>query len=63
MDPKTKQWIDQASYTDMLRKVRYAPLGDSLFTGETGKYFMTVMESKKPSPEEHTAISKLIGWN
>jgi hypothetical protein len=63
MRSKLVEWIDNASYEELLTKYRFAPLGDPLFIGAMGEYFFEVMERKKPSPEEHTLISKRIGWD
>lgn len=59
-----KDWIDKASYEDMLRKNRFAPVGDRMFTGDTGNYFMQVMAEKRDSlnPGQKAEISKRIGW-
>ena len=37
MDEKTREWIDNATLVELLRKWRFAPAGDPMFTGETGK--------------------------
>ena len=59
-----KKRIDAMTYEQMLRKVRFAPIGDRMFVGETGDYFMRVMAEKKAklANGEHTAASKSIGW-
>ena len=61
----TKEQIDLMPLEDMLRKNRFAPIGDPLFQGEIGDYFMEVMKEKKSniSPEEWTRISKNLGWD
>lgn len=60
-----KTEIDNMSYEEMLRLWRFAPIGDSTFSGETGDYFTEVLQRKKTAlkPGEHTMISKRIGWN
>ncbi len=64
MDQAMKDWIDNASMEDLLRKQRYAPLGDPLFQGEIGQYYAQKMGEKRKEvgPEEYTAASKRIGW-
>lgn len=58
-----REWIHNASYEDMLRRVRFAPLGDQIFMGCTGVYFRKVMATKRGTDAEHTATSKRIGWD
>lgn len=63
MTEEEKAWIDQASYTDLLRKWRLAPAGNPYFSGETGQYFEErIGELRRLNPSSHTAASKQIGW-
>jgi hypothetical protein len=64
MTPEQKAWIDAASYTDLFKKWRFAPVGDPFFQGECGKYFAEVMKKRRHEvgPDEHTRVSKAIGW-
>ena len=59
-----KQWIDNASYEDLLRKNRNAPVGDKFFQGEIGSYYLKVMAEKRElvGNDAHVAASKNIGW-
>lgn len=59
-----KEVIDGMPYEIMFRMNRFAPIGDHMMKGDTGKYFMKVMNQKRKAvgPEEHTRISKQIGW-
>ena len=59
-----KEWIDSASYEDLLRKVRHAPAGDPCFVGDTSKYFGDVMSKRKRQVGDDGAVaaSKRIGW-
>ena len=59
-----KKWIDSASYEELLRKWRFAPAGSPWFQGEIGIYFDEVIRKKRKEigDEEHTRISKAIGW-
>ncbi len=61
MNEQTKQWIDSASYELLLRKWRFATIGDPMFQGETGEYYAKVMQEKRKS-EDHVQASKNIGW-
>ena len=61
MTPRQKEWIDNASYEQLLEKWRFAPLGDPMFQGDTGVYFSTVMSEKKKNCN-HVQASKNIGW-
>jgi len=64
MDDETKVWIDQADYETLLRRWRFAKVGDPIFDGVSGGHFAREMKKKREalSPEEATAISKRIGW-
>lgn len=64
MDEAMKARIDAMTYEQLLRQWRFAPLGDPMFQGEQGEYYSTRMEDKRleVGPEEHTRVSKLIGW-
>ncbi len=58
-----KKWIDEASIVNLLHKWRFAPSGDSMFAGESGKYYSKVMAAKRDAnPAAYTAASKRIGW-
>jgi len=63
MNEQDKLWIDNASYEDLLRIWRYAPLGDGgyMLQGETGEYFSKVMLAKKMSCD-HVQASKNVDW-
>ena len=64
MDTDMKKLIDRMSYRKMLFLNRFEPSGSQFFMGETGTYFDTVMKTKRKdiTDEEHTIISKDIGW-
>lgn len=59
-----KEWIDNASYEELLMKNRFAPIGDKFFAGEIGKYYMSAMNQKKEMVGQENAVkaSKKIGW-
>jgi len=62
MTTEQKEWIDNASYETLFTKWRFTLVGDPLLQGNTGDYYSKIMAEKKPSDEEHTRISKKIGW-
>ena len=64
MTEDQKAWIDNASYEDLFRKMRFAPIGDPMFQGEVGDYFMTVFNRRRSEVgiQEHVNISKKLGW-
>ena len=64
LTPKNKEQIDNMSYKDLLSQVRYAPIGDPWFQGETGKYWlerMAELRSKPGGDAMHVSASKSIG--
>jgi hypothetical protein len=64
MTKEQKDWIDNASYEDLLRRWRHAPLGDAFFSGECGDYYKAVFNKKRSETTdgERVAASKRIGW-
>ena len=60
MTDKQKKAIDEMTYEQMLSKWRFAPIGDPMFQGEVGDYFSKVMKQKR---ENHSQVSKKIGWD
>jgi len=62
--PKAKliEWIDAASYEDLLRMWRFAPAGDPLFKGEVGAHFAEVMTKRRAeTPDNGVSASKRLG--
>ena len=58
-----KAHIDGLSYEQLLSKWRFAPMGESWFQGETGKYWGDRLAEKRDAdPGGAVAASKLIGW-
>ena len=59
-----KNWIDNASYEELLRKWRSAPPGDRFFQNEAGDYYSFIMRVKREQvgQAEHVRASKSIGW-
>jgi hypothetical protein len=64
MRKEHKEWIDNASYDQLLSKWRHAPLGDPFFMDDTGEYYSRIMGEKKIrlSHSEQVGASKRIGW-
>jgi len=73
MDAATKQWIDNASYEELLRRWRFAPMGDPLFQGGVGDYYLKRMREKEQAmdaterlggpADNPAAASKRVGWD
>jgi hypothetical protein len=63
-EQEMKDWIDKASYEDLLRKFRFESIGSHWCCGELGDYFESVLNQRRHDvgPEEHTRCSKKIGW-
>lgn len=63
-EEELKAFIDNSSYYTLLKKWRFADLGDPIFTGPLGEYYQTVMFDKrdKVGGDEACQISKAIGW-
>ena len=59
-----KEWIDNASYEELLTKWRFAPIGDPFFTGEVGDYYTKVMKTHRDymKSKQLSDASKKVGW-
>ena len=57
-------WINEASYEELLRKWRFAPAGSEFFQGDIGKYYAKIMAERRKEigNVEHARISKRLGW-
>jgi len=64
MTDEQKEWIDNASYLELLRKWRFVPSSDGYFTPELTLYYEKVMSQRKAEigPGAAVAASKVIGW-
>ncbi len=64
MTTTQKAWIDGATYEELLRRWRMAPVGAPMFQGDTGDYYSKVIAEKRQAAgqEAHVAASKSIGW-
>ena len=61
-DKEMKNWIDEATYKQLLSKWRFAPVGSSWFVGDIGQYYDEAMKRKRSeiSDEERVSASKSI---
>lgn len=65
LTPELKKRIDMMSYEKLLQHNRFAPIGDPMFQGNSGEYFLARMSKLRSEPggdERHVAASKAIGW-
>ncbi len=58
-----RDWIDRASYQQLLQKWRMAPSGDPFFQGDIGTYYQEKMAEKRKEVggAAHVRASKNIG--
>ncbi len=58
------RWIDTASYEQLLRKWRFAEVGDEWFTGDIGAHFSAMLSKRRAEigPGAAAAASKSVGW-
>ena len=63
-EKEMRQWIDQASYVQLLKRWRFASTISPWTEGNLGQYFKEELFKKKDalSPEEQIAASKAVGW-
>ena len=61
MGPEIKEWIDNATYAQLLARWRAAPVGSPYFQGETGAYYRQAMEKRKAECKDSVKVSKDIG--
>ena len=57
-----KARIDGLSYEELLRRWRFAQVGDPLFSGESGGYWLERMRELRAAGVDHAAVSKAVGW-
>ena len=57
-----KEYIDGLSYVELLKKWRFAPVGEFWFQGNTGKYWSKRMNEIREKGANHVGASKFIGW-
>ena len=63
-EDEMREWIDKASYEELLGKWRRAPGGDPFFIGEIGDHFVKTMKAKCYAVGNAEAVqaSKNVGW-
>ena len=61
---REREWIDNASYEELLSRWRNAPFEDTIFTGDLGAHYKETMRVKgdKAGIDERIRVSKKIGW-
>ena len=47
MTPDQKKWIDEASFEEMIERWKEGQANDPLFKGDTGGYFLDVIQMKR----------------
>jgi len=60
--PEQKDWIDNASYEQLLHKWRFTPAGDPFFSVDVGPDYEDVMQRKKQAVD-YVAAPKRLGWD
>ncbi len=64
MTPAQKQWIDEATLVQLLRRWRFSESGDPIFQGKAGDYFANRLgQLQAEDPAAWTAASKEVGWD
>ena len=64
MTKEQKEWIDNATYEQLLKRWRFSAAGDPMFQGDTGRHYGRVLREKRSAdPGEHVRASKSIGWS
>lgn len=58
---EVKAYISTLSYKDMLKRWRFGAIGDPIFQGESGNFWVQQMEIKR-NFVDHAGISKELGW-
>lgn len=59
---ENKAIIDGKTIMDLLEGIRYSPIGNPWFEGETGDYWMKrYAELRKQDASAHVAASKTLG--
>lgn len=63
-DEERLEWIENASYRDLLEKLRFEPAGSPWFAGVVGRAFYAKWAQKKreTGPIEHAIASRNVGW-
>jgi hypothetical protein len=58
------EWIDNASYEQLLRRWRFAPIGSPWFAGKVGEHYVEIMNKRRSETSncDQVRASKIIGW-
>jgi hypothetical protein len=56
------KFIDTSTYQELLDRWRFSPIGDLIFQGDIGDYYIKIMNEKR-AKTDHVAASKAVGWN
>lgn len=63
LTPEHKAYIDSCDIYTLLFRVRFAPVGDPWFQGETGAYWVKrLAEVRAQDNNAYVAASKDMGW-
>jgi hypothetical protein len=63
LTPEIKAVIDNKDVRELLHGVRYCPIGDEMFQGETGEYWLArLAELRNQNQGAYVQASKTIGW-
>lgn len=63
LTPENKAYIDSCDIHTLLFRVRFAPIGDPWFQGETGDYWMDRLSTVRAQDEDaYIRASKDMGW-
>lgn len=60
-----KNTIDSKSIADLLAGVRFTKIGDPMFQGESGEYWVKRLQYLRDQPGgalKHVQASKYLGW-
>ena len=64
LTPELKAAIDKKDVRTLLSRVRFAPIGDAMFQGESGEYWLKrLAEVRDQDNDAYVAASKSLGWN
>jgi hypothetical protein len=63
LTPENKAYIDASDIYTLLYRVRFAPVGDPWFTGETGDYWMKRLAKVRAEDDSaYVQASQDMGW-
>ena len=64
MTNNQREWIDNATYDELLHKWRFTTTSEAIFNGAYGEYFAAVMAERRKgmTTQEKVFASKRVGW-